>query len=79
MDLHTRFTFGKRIGSTIVEITADEKHAWIYVREEEDHVDGGRSIYLKPQEIDLFISALTLYKHRILNQKRRSYADDSTQ
>lgn len=70
-DLVTRLEFGKRIGSTIVEITSDHEHTWIYVREDEDHEDAGHSIYLEPDEIDLFISVLKVFKNKILFPKRK--------
>lgn len=72
LELHTRFVFGKIIGSTIVDITADNKEVWIKVREEEEHEDSGHSIYLDPQEIDLFISTLNFYKNKILNPRKEA-------
>jgi hypothetical protein len=56
---------------SIVKITGDNEAAWIIIQQEDDTEKEERSIMLDPQEIDVFISALILFKHRILNPKRR--------
>lgn len=74
-DLLTRFEFGKKAyveDTTIVEISADNKDAMILVKESTDDENQGRTFFLEPDEIDLFISVLTLYKNKILNPKRRN-------
>lgn len=71
-DLQITLEFSRKLnGSTIVVITGDDKEAWIRIREDGDTDNTERSIMLDPEEIDLFISALTLFKSRILNPKRR--------
>lgn len=71
LEFKTRFSFGKFTGaSTIVEMDYSDTDVCIYVRESNEREDDARTFFLDPQEIDLFIAALTLYKHRILNPKR---------
>lgn len=57
--------------STIVSITGDNEAAWIRIQEDGDSHEEERSIQLDPQEIDVLISTLNLFKFRILNPKRR--------
>lgn len=61
---------GDNIG--IVSITGDNEEAWIRIQQDGDSHKEERSIMLDPQEIDVFVAALQLFKHRILNPKRRS-------
>lgn len=68
-DLHTLFTFGKTIGNTIVEISNTDTDVVIHIRENDEHEDEGGYLFLDPQEIDLFIATLNLYKHKILNPR----------
>jgi hypothetical protein len=69
-ELSTRFVFGKRIGSTIVDISSDNEQVIIHTREEAEHEDAGSYLFLDPQEIDLFIATLNLYKHKIMNPRK---------
>lgn len=69
-ELETRFVFGKKIGSTIVEISNSNEDVIIRTREEDEHVDGGSYLFLDPQEVDFFIAALTLHKHKVLNPRK---------
>lgn len=71
-ELYTRFVFGKRIGSTIVEFSTSETKNLLHIhtREEEEHEDAGSYLFLDPQEIDLFIATLNLYKHKIMNPRK---------
>ncbi|MDP4085790.1 MAG: hypothetical protein Q8934_14385 [Bacillota bacterium] len=61
--------------STYLIISADNEEAWIRIRKEGDDDYTERSIMLDPQEIDVLVSALNLFKYRILNPKR-SEADE---
>jgi hypothetical protein len=68
-DLVTRFIFND---SVIVELTSDYAgYVMVEVMNHNDPEDGGRTFQLSPDEIDLFISTLTLYKNRILNPKEK--------
>ena len=55
--------------SVIVEVSSDyEDSVMITISDQEDDTDlKHRTCQLKPDEIDLFISILTLYKNRIKN------------
>lgn len=69
--------FSNRLNeSSFLIVTGDNEEAWIRIREEDDSDKEERSIMLDPQEIDVFISALTLFKSRILNPKRRCNDDE---
>lgn len=70
-DLTTRLEFGGKFESTIVDITADDVDIWINVRKDNEHEDKWHSIYLRPDEAEVFIAILTLFKNRILNPIRR--------
>lgn len=69
-EIETRFVFGKRIGRTIVEVSNSNEDVIIHIREEEEHVDGGSYLFLDPEEVELFIAALTLHKHKVLNPRK---------
>jgi hypothetical protein len=62
-DLVTRFVFNDTV---IVELSSDYcDTVMVEVKNFDDPEDGGRTFQLSSDEIDLFISALTLYKNRI--------------
>jgi hypothetical protein len=60
-----------RFGETlsIVRITGDNEEAWIRISKKGDTENEERSVMLDPHEIDVFTSALNLFKNRILNPK----------
>lgn len=62
--------------STFLIVTGDKEEAWIRIREEDDSDKEERSIMLDPHEIDVFVSALNLFKQRILNPKRSCNDED---
>jgi hypothetical protein len=65
-DLLTRLVFDDTI---IVEISSNYTHSvMVEVRRTDDPEDAGRQFHLAPDEVDLFINTLTLYKNRILNK-----------
>jgi hypothetical protein len=69
-DLAITLEFSNRVDeSTFLVITGDRETAWIRIREEEDGDREERSVMLDPHEIDVFTSALNLFKNRILNPK----------
>lgn len=69
-DLLTRFEFN---GTVIVQLSSDYVNSlMVEVFNTNDPEDGGRPFHLHPDEIDLFISALNLYKDRIMNPKGRN-------
>jgi hypothetical protein len=71
-DLQITLEFSQKFhGSTQVVITGDDTEAWIRIHNEGDDDRTERSVMLDPEEIDVFISALTLFKSRILKPKRR--------
>jgi hypothetical protein len=70
LDFLTRFVFND---SAIVEFSSDYKTTlMVEVMDTDDPEDGGRQFHLEPDEIDLFISTLTLYKNRLLSPQKRS-------
>jgi hypothetical protein len=75
-DLEITLAFSNRVDeSTFLVITGDHEAAWLRIREEGDGDKEERSIMLDPQEIDVVISTLNLFKDRILNPKRRDEND----
>jgi hypothetical protein len=69
--LEIKLFFSNRVDEThTCSITGDNEEAWIRIQYEGDDDWKERSIMLDPHEIDVFISALTLFKYRILNPKR---------
>lgn len=63
-DFVTKFIFNDTV---IVEISSDyDETTMIKISDVGDHPDDCKAMHLEPDEIDLFISALTLYKNRIL-------------
>ena len=69
-DLRTKLIYN---GTTTVDITADYKDSvWVQVYDVDDADDDARyrSFMLEPDEVDLFISVLTLYKNRILSGRK---------
>jgi hypothetical protein len=59
----TRFIFNETV---IVEISTDYVDSvMVEVMDITDPEDGGRSFHLEPDEVDLMIAALNLYKNRI--------------
>lgn len=69
--LEITLDFANRLDeSTQVVITGTEEEAWIRIRKEDDDDYKERSVMLDPQEIDVVISALTLFKHRVFNPKK---------
>lgn len=75
--LEITLTFSNRFDEkTTVAITGDNKEAWISIREDEDDDHKEKSIMLDPQEIDVLISALNLFKYRILNSNRGCNDED---
>jgi hypothetical protein len=62
-DLVTRFKFND---SVTVEVSSDyEDSLMVEVKNVEDPEDGGRTFHLSPDEVDLFVASLNLYKNRI--------------
>lgn len=75
-ELEITLDFSNLVGeSTFFIMSADNEEAWIRIRNEGDDDYTQRSIMLDPQEIDVVISALNLFKYRILNPKRREQDD----
>ena len=75
-DLKTKLIFN---GSVIVDVSADYKDSVfieVYDKEDEDNDLKFKSFFLEPDEVDLFISILTLYKNRILNGRKDRHEDD---
>lgn len=68
-ELESTFIFGKMNGSTIVDMSNSDTKVIIHIREEDEHQDAGNYLFLDPQEIDLFIATLNLYKYKILNPR----------
>lgn len=71
-ELVARFAFGKEVDNscTIAEISNSKTNVIIHIREEEEHEDAGAYLFLDPQEIDLFIATLNLFKHKIFNPRK---------
>lgn len=75
-DLKTKLIFNATV---IVDISADYKDSVfieVYDKEDEDNDLKFKSFFLEPDEVDLFISILTLYKNRILNGRKDRHEDD---
>jgi hypothetical protein len=57
-------------------ITGDQEAAWVRIRNKDDDDYSERSVMLDPQEIDVVVSSLLLFKHRLLNPKKeRDYEE----
>lgn len=75
--LEVTLKIANRLGQiTTVSITGNDGEAWVRIFDEHDSEQEERSVILDPQEIDVFISALSLFKHRILNHDWRKGADE---
>jgi hypothetical protein len=67
-DLVTQFVFNDTV---VVEVSSSYTHSvMVEVMNTNDPEDGGRVFHLEPDEVDLFISTLTLYKNRLINRKK---------
>lgn len=71
-DIVTKLTFNQ---STIVEVSSDYVDSvMISVSIDSDTSDlDHRSFTLEPDEIDLFIATLNLYKNRIIGGRKNEY------
>jgi hypothetical protein len=67
-DLVTQFVFNDTV---VVEVSSNYIHSvMVEVRRIDDSEDEGGQFHLNPDEVDLFISTLTLYKNRLINRKK---------
>jgi hypothetical protein len=67
-DLLTRLVFND---SVAVEISSDYKNSvMVEVVRTNDPEDEGRQFHLEPDEIDLFVAALNLYKKRLEERRK---------
>ncbi|MGE7667397.1 hypothetical protein ACQKMN_16985 [Ureibacillus composti] len=71
-DLLTKLIFNNNV---VIEVSSDyESHVMFNVYNTDDeHESAHRGFLVEPDEIDLLISTLNLYKHRILNGRKDVY------
>ena len=68
-DLVTKLIFNNNV---IVEVSSDyEESLMITVSNVDDSEHSQRTFLLNPDEIDLFVSTLNLYKNRIINGQNK--------
>lgn len=69
-DLSTKLTFNQ---NTVVEVSSDYVDSvMVTVSDVTDNTDlKNRTFQLEPDEIDLFVATLNLYKNRILNGRNK--------
>lgn len=74
-DILTRLVFNDIV---VVQISSDyvEDDLWLEIFNKNDQERERRSVHLEPDEVDLLISALNLYKNRILKGRGKDAKRD---